>query len=114
MRFEQMVLAPAQVAQHSGERHGVPDIPAGQIDLQPVPGAHSQHIVVGADLPREHLDIIFPTNSLGVATHLRYSLHVDAALAARYLRTVAERAGVIRLERKLVDPFEREREPILG
>jgi len=46
---------------------------------------------------------IFPTNTLGVATHLRYSLHVDAALAARYLRTVAERAGVIRLERKLVD-----------
>jgi tryptophan halogenase len=45
---------------------------------------------------------IFPTNSLGVATHLRYSLHVDSAHAARYLRTLAERAGVIRLERKLV------------
>jgi tryptophan halogenase len=51
---------------------------------------------------------IFPTNTLGVATHLRYSLHVDAALAARYLRTVAERAGVIRLERKLVDATRRE------
>ncbi len=45
---------------------------------------------------------IFPTNSLGVATHLRYSLHVDAGLVQRYLRTVAERAGVVRLERKLV------------
>jgi tryptophan 7-halogenase len=45
---------------------------------------------------------IFPTNSLGVATHLRYALHVDSALMQRYLRTVAERAGVIRLERKLV------------
>ena len=51
---------------------------------------------------------IFPTNTLGVATHLRYSLHVDAALAARYLRTLAERAGVIRLERKLVDATRRE------
>jgi tryptophan 7-halogenase len=51
---------------------------------------------------------IFPTNTLGVATHLRYSLHVDVALAARYLRTVAERAGVIRLERKLVDATRRE------
>lgn len=50
---------------------------------------------------------IFPTNTLGVATHLRYSLHVDAALAARYLRTVAERAGVIRLEKKLVDVTRR-------
>ncbi len=29
---------------------------------------------------------IFPTNSLGVAPHLRYALHVDAALMARYLR----------------------------
>jgi tryptophan halogenase len=51
---------------------------------------------------------IFPTNTLGVATHLRYSLHVDAALAARYLRTLAERAGVIRLERKLVGATRRE------
>jgi tryptophan halogenase len=51
---------------------------------------------------------IFPTNTLGVATHLRYSLHVDASLAARYLRNVAERAGVIRLERKLVDATRRE------
>ena len=51
---------------------------------------------------------IFPTNSLGVAPHLRYALHVDAALAARYLRTIAERAGVIRLERKVVSATRRE------
>ncbi|HET9864725.1 MAG TPA: tryptophan halogenase family protein, partial [Steroidobacteraceae bacterium] len=51
---------------------------------------------------------IFPTNALGVAQHLRYALHVDSALAARYLRSVAERAGVIRLERKLVDATRRE------
>ena len=51
---------------------------------------------------------IFPTNSLGVAPHLRYALHVDAALTARYLRTIAERAGVIRLERKVVSATRRE------
>jgi tryptophan halogenase len=45
---------------------------------------------------------IFPTNSMGVAPHLRYALHLDSALVTRYLRSVAERAGVIRLERKVV------------
>jgi len=51
---------------------------------------------------------IFPTNSLGVAPHLRYALHVDAGLTARYLRSIAERAGVIRLERKVVSATRRE------
>jgi tryptophan halogenase len=51
---------------------------------------------------------IFPTNSLGVAPHLRYALHVDAGITARYLRTLAERAGVIRLERKVVSATRRE------
>jgi tryptophan halogenase len=51
---------------------------------------------------------IFPTNSLGVAQHLRYALNIDAGLATRYLRTLAERAGVIRLERKVVDATRRE------
>jgi tryptophan halogenase len=51
---------------------------------------------------------IFPTNSLGVAAHLRYALNVDGALYARYLRTVAERGGVIRLERKVVSATRRE------
>ena len=51
---------------------------------------------------------IFPTNSLGVAQGLRYALNVDTALATRYLRTLAERAGVIRLEKKLVGATRRE------
>jgi len=51
---------------------------------------------------------IFPTNSLGVAPHLRYALHIDVALTARYLRSLAERAGVIRLERKVVSATRRE------
>jgi tryptophan halogenase len=46
---------------------------------------------------------IFPGNALGVAPHLRYSLHVDTMLVTRYLRSLAERGGVVRLERKLVD-----------
>lgn len=45
---------------------------------------------------------IFPGNSLGVAPHLRFALHVDTALVARFLRSAAERAGVIRLDRKVV------------
>ena len=51
---------------------------------------------------------IFPTNQLGIATHLRYALHVDANVMARYMRTIAERAGVIRLERKVVSATRRE------
>jgi tryptophan halogenase len=51
---------------------------------------------------------IFPTNSLGVAQHMRYGLHVDVALAARYLRGIAERAGVIVLTRKVVSATRRE------
>jgi len=51
---------------------------------------------------------IFPTNTMGVAPHLRYSLHLDGALYARMLRTVAERGGVIRLERRVVSATRRE------
>ena len=51
---------------------------------------------------------IFPTNTLGVAQHMRYALHMDRALAARHLRGIAERAGVIRLERKVVSATRRE------
>jgi tryptophan 7-halogenase len=51
---------------------------------------------------------IFPTNAIGVAPHLRYSLHVDLALMTRYLRSAAERSGVILLARKIVGVSRRD------
>jgi tryptophan halogenase len=71
--------------------------------LQPKPEYFSNEISM-AQANR----FIFPTNTLGVAQGLRYALNVDTALATRYLRTLAERAGVIRLEKKLVGATRRE------
>jgi tryptophan halogenase len=51
---------------------------------------------------------IFPTNSLGIAQQLRYALHFDASLVARYLRGYAEHLGVERLERKVVGATQRD------
>jgi tryptophan halogenase len=51
---------------------------------------------------------IFPKNSSGVAQELRYALHFDAVLVARYLRGYAEHLGVVRLERKVVAATQRE------
>jgi tryptophan halogenase len=51
---------------------------------------------------------IFPTNTLGVARELRYALHFDAGLVARYLRRFAEHLGVRRLERKIVGATRRD------
>ena len=70
---------------------------AKALNLAPKPEFFSQEIAM-ASANR----FIFPTNSLGVAQQMRYALHVDTGLATRYLRTVAERAGTIRLERKVV------------
>ncbi len=50
---------------------------------------------------------IFPQNTLGIARDLRYALHFDAALVARYLRGFAEHLGVVRLERKVVAATQR-------
>jgi len=76
---------------------------AKALGLKPKIELFSQEVALGAANR-----FIFPTNSLGVAPHLRYALHVDAALMARYLRSIAERAGVILLARKIVSATRRE------
>ena len=50
---------------------------------------------------------IFPGNSLGIAPTLKYALHFDAGLVARYLRAYAEQAGVVRLERSVTGVTQR-------
>ena len=51
---------------------------------------------------------IFPQNTMGVAPDLKFALHFDAVLVARYLRRYAEHLGVVRLERKVVGATQRD------
>jgi tryptophan halogenase len=76
---------------------------AKALGLKPKTEMFSQEVALGAANR-----FIFPTNSLGVAPHLRYGLHADVALTARYLRSIAERAGVILLARKVVSATRRD------
>jgi tryptophan 7-halogenase len=50
---------------------------------------------------------IFPDNPRGLASTLKYALHFDAGLVARYLRAYAEQAGVVRLERSVTGATQR-------
>jgi tryptophan halogenase len=76
--------------------------------------ARAQGLKLRADLFSQEISFgqanrfIFPTNTMGVAPQLRYALHVDGAMYARFLRAVAERGGVIRLERKVVSATRRD------
>jgi tryptophan halogenase len=56
----------------------------------------------------EQNKFIYPNNSLGIAKNLKYALHFDAGLVARYLRTYSERLGVMRMERNVADVTLRE------
>jgi tryptophan 7-halogenase len=51
---------------------------------------------------------IFPTNQLGVARELRYGLHCDSTLLSRYFRSIAERLGIARTERRIAGVTRRE------
>ena len=51
---------------------------------------------------------IFPGNPQGIAPGLRYALHFDAGLVARYLRLYSEHRGVVRLERSVAGVTQRE------
>jgi tryptophan 7-halogenase len=59
-----------------------------------------EHFSLEASMARAHR-FIFPGNTLGIGGGLKYALHFDAALVARYLRAYAERLGVKRIEKSV-------------
>jgi len=104
---------------HLGHRYWHPFGPFG-VFIDRLPFYHFWHKAraVGheAELAHFNLEIamaeqnkfIYPTNTLGIAKNLKYALHFDAGLVARYLRTYAERLGVVRMERNVVGATQRE------
>src|SRR4029079_4761536 len=97
---------------HLGHRYWPPFGPFG-VFVDRLPFYHFWHKAraeqLNVDLSHFSLEIamaeqnrfIFPGNSLGLAPNLKYALHFDAGLVARYLRAYAEQAGVVRLERSV-------------
>jgi tryptophan halogenase len=97
---------------HLGHRYWHPFGPFG-VFVDRLPFYHFWHKAraeqLNVDLSHFSLEIamaeqnrfIFPGNSLGLAPNLKYALHFDAGLVARYLRAYAEQAGVVRLERSV-------------
>jgi tryptophan 7-halogenase len=89
-----------------------------QINRHPFYHYWQQARARGRDVAVEHFSaeaalaqagkFIFPKNTLGIAQELRYALHFDASLVARYLRRYAEHLGVVRLERKVLSATRRE------
>jgi tryptophan halogenase len=51
---------------------------------------------------------VFPNPARGTASDLRYALHFDAGLVARYLRSYAEHCGVERIEKNVAGATQRE------
>src|SRR5688572_9175234 len=58
LRPNRLILTTAQLTQHGRESHTVPNIPAGQIKLQPLPRAYGQHVFLLTDLASKHLGVI--------------------------------------------------------
>jgi tryptophan 7-halogenase len=97
---------------HVGHRYWHPFGPFG-VFIDRLPFYHVWHKAraLGLDVELEHFNLeiamaergkfIFPGNSQGLAPNLRYALHFDAGLVAKYLRGYAERLGVVRLERSV-------------
>lgn len=104
---------------HLGHRYWHPFGPFG-VFIERTPFYHFWHKAhaLGLDVDLSHFNLeialaeqnkfIFPTNKLGVAQNLRYALHFDAGLVARYLRAYSERYGVVRLERSVTGVTQRE------
>jgi tryptophan halogenase len=97
---------------HVGHRYWHPFGPFG-VFIDRVPFYYFWHKArdMKADVELKHFNLeigmcetnkfIYPGNSLGIAQNLRYALHFDAGLVARYLRSYSEAAGVVRLERNV-------------
>jgi len=104
---------------HIGHRYWHPFGPFG-VFIDRLPFYHYWHKALAAgltvDLGHFNLEIamaeqnkfIYPTNTLGIAQNLKYALHFDAGLVARYLRAYSERLGVKRMERNVAGAIQRE------
>jgi tryptophan halogenase len=103
---------------HLGHRYWHPFGPFG-VFIDRLPFYHFWHKAraeqLNVELSHFNLEIamaeqnrfIFPGNSLGLAPNLKYALHFDAGLVARYLRAYAEQLGVVRLERTVAGVTQR-------
>jgi tryptophan halogenase len=98
---------------HLGHEYWHPFGPLGVfIDRQPFYHYLHKARAQGMDIDLGHFNLeiamsqankfIYPDNKLGIAQQLRYALHFDAGLVARYLRAYCEQSGVVCLERSVV------------
>ncbi|MBB6092437.1 tryptophan halogenase [Povalibacter uvarum] len=97
---------------HIGHRYWHPFGPFGVfIDRAPFYHVWHKARAQGLDVDLSHFNLeiamaeqnkfIYPDNKLGIAQTLRYALHFDAGLVAKYLRAYSEHLGVVRLERNV-------------
>ena len=104
---------------HLGHRYWHPFGPLG-VFIDRAPFYHFWHKsrAQGLDVDLAHFSLeiamaeqnkfIFPQNRLGLAQSVRYALHFDAGLVARYLRAYSQHRGVVRLERNVAGVVQRD------